>query len=79
MAAAYVVSARIHHGRPRPVPAMIARPRTLEVLPLAAMSADGRVVDAQPAEPSEMELRWAAFRERWSQLWFFVRDPESWR
>jgi hypothetical protein len=28
-----------------------------------------------PAPPE----RWQAFRERWSQLTFFLFDPESWR
>jgi len=56
-----------------------AMPGMLEVLPFAATSADDRVVDAPPAEPTALELRLEAFRERWAQLWFFVRDPESWR
>jgi hypothetical protein len=79
MAAAYVASARIDHGRPRAVAATTARLRALEVLAFAATSADDRVVDAPPAEPTALELRLEAFRERWAQLWFFVRDPESWR
>jgi hypothetical protein len=82
MSAAYVATARIERGRPRLNVAPVAVIQMMEEWqpnPGAARD-DLRVVDAGPsAEPRVIELRWAAFRERWSQLWFFVRDPESWR
>jgi len=78
MAAAYVASARIDRGRPR----LIATSATIAVptgdVPRAA-TADGRLVDTTPPERRGLELRRDAVRERWSQLWFFVLDPESWR
>ena len=78
MAAAYVATARIDHGKPRFVAASTTMRSSLEAWPPLATAAE-RVVDAPPADPTEIELRWEAFRERWAQLWFFVRDPESWR
>jgi len=78
MAAAYVASARIDRGRPRLIvaPASIAVP-TGDVPRVAAV--DGRLVDTTPPERRGLELRLEAVRERWSQLWFFVLDRESWR
>ena len=79
MAAAYAVSARIDRGRPRLVAA--AKPAAIAM----GWSARGRedrddpVLDTSPPGQQEIELRWAAFRERWAQLWFFVLDAESWR
>ena len=78
MAAAYVASARIDRGRPR----LIAVSPSIAVpsgdMPRAT-TADGLLVDTTPPERRGLELRVEAFRERWSQLWFFVLDPESWR
>jgi hypothetical protein len=31
-----------------------------------------------PAEPG-FAVRWAAFRERWRQLTFYLFDPNNWR
>jgi hypothetical protein len=76
MAAAYVASARIDRGRPRL--AADVGSRIAAIAPPLPATADG-VLDTTPAEQRALELRWQAFRERWSQLWFFVLDPDSWR
>ena len=77
MAAAYVASARIDRGRPR----LIATSPSIAAAGDAPRSAaaDGPLVDTTPPELRGLELRVEAFRERWSQLWFFVLDRESWR
>jgi hypothetical protein len=77
MAAAYVASARIDRGRPRLLAAAASRAATAEGTQPVAI--DGRPVDTTPPELRGLELRWEAFRERWSQLWFFVLDADSWR
>jgi hypothetical protein len=35
------------------------------------------LVDVRTADP--LIDRWAAFRERWSELTFYLFDPQSWR
>jgi hypothetical protein len=76
MASAYVASARIDRGRPH----LVATPPSAEwSLARDGRTVDERLVDTSPPGQQEIELRWAAVRERWSQLWFFVLDPESWR
>ena len=78
MAAAYVASARIDRGRPR----LIATSPSIAATTgdaLRAATVDGRPIDTTPPELRGLELRFEAFRERWSQLWFFVLDRESWR
>jgi hypothetical protein len=35
------------------------------------------LVDVRTADP--LIDRWAAFRERWSELVFYLFDPQSWR
>jgi hypothetical protein len=40
------------------------------------------IVEADPDAATEsggLDGRWAAFRDRWSQLTFFLFDPNSWR
>ena len=73
----YAASARIDHGRPHRIAEQVTI--TVPLDPWQQVPSDARVVDAAPREQAAVELRWEAFRERWSQLWFFVRDPESWR
>jgi hypothetical protein len=56
---------------------------------LARGGADGNLATAQPDEdvvefvdvPTADPLidRWATFRERWSELTFYLFDPQSWR
>jgi len=40
---------------------------------------DDCLVDTSPPGQREIELRWEAICERWSQLTFFLFDAESWR
>ena len=75
--AGYVATARIDRGRPR-----VARPSVSDPEPppaRAVAGADAWVLDVSPPGQQAIELRWAGVKERWSQLWFFVLDPESWR
>ena len=76
----YVASARIVRAAPRLVRADARRDGFVE-------SSSARVIDAQILE-SERSIeaasvgigeRVAAVRERWSQLTFFLFDPNSWR
>jgi hypothetical protein len=77
----YVASARIVRAAPR-----LARPgRVIELAGLAPPGepAEILIVDGDDASSLGAGLtlteRSAAFRERWSQLTFFLLDPESWR
>jgi hypothetical protein len=81
MAAGYVASARIDHGRPRPVAPRQLLAGAADAWPGSSflVTPDDCLVDAAPTRPRAGNPRWEAFRERWSQLWFFVLDPESWR
>jgi hypothetical protein len=76
--AAYVVTARIEPVRPHAARAPGATAATWS-RPWAASFSDDRLVDTTPPGQRELELRWEAIRERWSQLTFFLFDPESWR
>ena len=75
--AAYVASARIDGGRPRVVAP--ARPTVEPADRRGATAAEDWVLDISPPGQRDLELRWEGVKERWSQLWFFVLDPESWR
>jgi hypothetical protein len=76
----YVATARIVHGTPRLVHAG-AVDRSLEAA-LAAAPIEDLIVEADPPEPDAWariaEVTTAA-RERWSQLTFYLFDPNSWR
>ncbi len=80
----YVASARIVRAAPRLVRAggPVERPSAV-ALPTAA---ETLVVEADPPAAGwasriagRAAERVAAARERWSQLTFFLLDPESWR
>jgi hypothetical protein len=75
--AAYVASARIDGGRLRIVAP--AEPPADDVDRRDSTAADAWVLDTSPPGQRDLELRWEGAKERWSQLWFFVLDPESWR
>jgi hypothetical protein len=76
----YVASARIAGAAPR-----LARPErkvdaAIRVSPGPAIEAF--IVEADPAVSSGSSGlidRFRAARERWSQLTFFLLDPDSWR
>jgi len=79
----FVASGRIEQARPRlagrrPEPDWVRRPLTgattlrSEVIDVSQTAAlDGRLETARD--------RWAAFRDRWSELTFYLFDPQSWR
>jgi hypothetical protein len=73
--AAYVASARLQPGRPR----LAATTRQLVNAADRPATTDVWLLDTSPPGQRELELRLEAIRDRWSQLWFFVLDPESWR
>lgn len=77
MAAAYVVTARIQPSRPH-VAAWVEAPAVRNQARGSARDDEG-VVDTSPPGQREIELRWEAICERWSQLTFFLFDAESWR
>jgi hypothetical protein len=69
----YAAAARIERARPRvverePDERGERRWAEMDAALFAATTTDG------PADD-----RWAAFRDRWSQLTFFLLHPESWR
>ena len=73
---AYVVSARVAPGRPHAAPPPGPRVDAKRREPAAE---DDRLIDTSPPGQRELELRLEAISERWSQLTFFLFDPESWR
>ena len=77
MAAAYVVTARIQPSRPH-VAAWVEAPATRHRAGGSARD-DDRLVDTSPPGQRELELRWEAICERWSQLTVFLFAAESWR
>ena len=78
MAAAYVVTARIQPSRPH-VAAWVEARATRYQAAGGSVRVDDRLVDTSPPGQREIELRWEAICERWSQLTFFLFDAESWR
>jgi hypothetical protein len=76
MAAAYVASARIDRARPHVLPPDWARAAMadLDMTPLPATANDMSRLDDR-----DLLVRWESFRERWSQLTFYLFDAESWR
>lgn len=76
----YVASARIVRATPRLARAGPASD-SATWMPVAAEPAEVPIVEAFDATdhgPGLIE-HWAAFRERWSQLTFFLFDSASWR
>jgi hypothetical protein len=80
----YVASARIVHAAPRLVRAdgHVERPGAVGL----PMPAETFIVEAVPPAAGAASRiaeraaeRAAAVRERWSQLTFFLFDPDSWR
>ena len=74
--AAYVA---IRAHRRRPAAGRGARwPPAPTVDRRALAATEAWVLDTSPPGQRDLELRWRA-SGGWSQLWFFVLDPESWR
>jgi len=77
----YVASARIVRGAPRLARAPSIADRLVDLAPAAAVD-EPLIVEADPsaaARPGPFVERLEAFRDRWSQLTFFLFDPNSWR
>jgi hypothetical protein len=80
----YVASARIVHAVPRLVradgpaerPSVVAPPPPAEML---IVESDPPAAGAASRIVERAEEHVAAVRERWSQLTFFLFDPNSWR
>jgi hypothetical protein len=68
----FAASGRVERGSPRLARAgdrfPPADPPSVDIVEL---------VEDRSAEP--LIDRWAAFRERWSELTFYLFDPQSWR
>jgi hypothetical protein len=70
----FAASGRVQRTAPRLVRAggaegrFVAAPRSEDVTEL---------VDVR--DPGPLSDRWAAFRDRWSELTFYLFDPQSWR
>lgn len=82
----YVASARIVRGTPRIAHGdrCVAGVHEL-ALPAAASAANAAtaataaIVESAPPAPERGAGRWAAIRDRWSQLTFYLFDTNSWR
>ena len=77
----YAATARIVHVTPRLARAGGAADRSLDGALVAAPIED-LIVEADPPESiawGRIAGRAAAARERWSQLTFYLFDPNSWR
>lgn len=82
----YVASIRVVRASPRLV---AGRPGELSTASIATIApaatdaaADAAIVEADGssvAAVSRLSERLRAFRDRWSQLTFFLFDPDSWR
>lgn len=75
----YAASARVIRVQPR----LVVRGRPTDE-PTAWVGHESALVEdvgaAASADPVvSLEERWERFRDRWSQLTFFLTDPESWR
>jgi hypothetical protein len=78
----YVASARIGRVAPRLARAGAVRDGTAEPRSMPAAAIESLVVEFDPSvAPGSSDLvdRVAAIRERWSQLTFYLFDPNSWR
>ena len=78
----YVASARIVRVAPRLARADAVRDGAAEIRSTPAAAIETLIVEADPAVAagsSALVDRVAAIRERWSQLTFYLFDPNSWR
>ncbi len=70
----FAASGRVQRATPRLVRAggversSVATPHSEEVAELVEV-----------LDPGPLSDRWAAFRDRWSELTFYLFDPQSWR
>jgi hypothetical protein len=79
---AYAASGRIGRVMPRLAPAELrldAEPPRPTDPDSAATVVLTQPDDVLPGPTPTLAERWASARERWSQLTFYLLDPESWR
>ena len=75
----YVASSRIERGSARLTHPWADR-RTGDGAERAPAATSAIWVESgTDTAPSPIAVRWTAFRERWSQLTFYLFDPDSWR
>ncbi len=79
----YVAVARIRSVSPHVAVAEPSRRGELVMTIVARSETDASLVtaldDPLPAPGPSLRERWAAAGERWSQLTFYLTDPDSWR
>ena len=69
----FAAGGRVERGSPR----LVHRHADRNVATKAASEDVTELVDVRTADL--LIDRWAAFRERWSELTFYLFDPRSWR
>lgn len=79
----YVASARIAARSPRLARAGRLDRAALDLAPIAS-GAERAVVEGDEGFvgrgiADDLAERWSAFRERWSQMTFYLFSPDSWR
>jgi hypothetical protein len=76
----YIASARIDRSLPRYAAAW-APPGPVADADVGPAPAAAAWIEVAPEDSASggLDVRWTAFRERWSQLTFFLLDPDSWR
>ena len=69
----FAAGGRVERGSPR----LVHRHADRNVATKPASEDVTEFVDVRTADP--LIDRWAGFRERWSELTFYLFDPQSWR
>lgn len=78
----YVASIRVVRASPRLVAGRPGELSTASIATIAPAATAAAIVEADgssAAAVSRLSERLRAFRDRWSQLTFFLFDPDSWR
>jgi hypothetical protein len=70
----FAASGRIQRATPR-----LVRARDAERSSLATPNSEDVIEVVDVRDPGPLSERWAAFRDRWSELTFYLFDPQSWR
>jgi hypothetical protein len=70
----FAASGRVQRTAPR-----LARAGDVERSFLATPHSEDIIEVVDVRNPGPLSDRWAAFRDRWSELTFYLFDPQSWR
>jgi hypothetical protein len=70
----FAASGRVQRATPR-----LARARSVERGFVASPYSEDVIEVVDVRDPGPLSDRWAAFRDRWSELTFYLFDPQSWR